>query len=369
MAEILDLMGLEPNIPPTDFGVYTTAISAPPKFGKSTWCTLYEKPLILDFEEGTKGKVVYRVQVAKWTDVKKYIRQLAKEPKLKEKYKTICFDTVNYALEGCKQYIMDEYQANHPDKLIDTFNKIPYGGGKELLAKEFKGEINKLKRAGYGIVLVSHIKDKMFDKETELERTKTVPDLSDSERNLISAMADFLLLGEFETEVIEPAKKDSNGKVIKEAITETKRVLYLRTNEKAESGFRWDDCPEKIAFDFEVFKEVFKEAVENEIEKGKLKFSISDKKVNEIRTNLDSLKKREEESAINEENIKDKIETDEINLKELVIKIQEKAKELRSEKIEIKKIKEAIGNEGKTNTIKTVEEAQTVLDKLEALKK
>jgi len=367
MAEILDLMGLEPNIPPTDFGVYTTAISAPPKFGKSTWCTLYENPLILDFEEGTKGKVVYRVQVAKWTDVKKYIRQLAKEPKLKEKYKTICFDTVNYALEGCKQYIMENYQADHPEKLIDTFNKIPYGGGYELLAKEFKGEINKLKRAGYGIVLVSHIKDKIYDKETESEHTKTVPDLSDKERNLISAMADFLLLGEFETEIIEPAKKDSNNKVIKEAIIETKRVLYLRTNEKAESGFRWDNCPEKIPFDFETFKEVFKEAVEKEIEEGKKKFSITDKKAEEIKANLDSLRKREEEFAIEEENIKDIIEHDGKELKVVIASIQDMAKELRDNKIPVKAIKEAIGNNGKTDEIKTLEQARAVLDNLMAL--
>ena len=139
MLEILNLMELEPNIPPTDFGVYTTSLAAPPKFGKSTWCTLYDKPLIYDFEEGTKGRVVYRVPVAKWTDVKKYNRQLAKEPKLKEKFNTICFDTVNYALEACKQYIMEQYQSNHPDKIIDTFNKIPYGGGHELLLKNLKG--------------------------------------------------------------------------------------------------------------------------------------------------------------------------------------------------------------------------------------
>ena len=374
MADVLDLGSLEPNIPPTDFGLYTTSLAAPPKFGKSTWCTLYSKPLIFDFEEGTMGKVVFRVPIAKWAEVKKYIRQLVSKPELKEKYNTICFDTVNYALEGCKQYIIDNYQSDHPEKLIDTFNKIPYGGGNELLSKEFKGEINKLKRAGYGIVLVSHIKDKTFGKETENEYSKTVPDLTDKERNMISAMADFLLIGDFETSTLEAAKKNDKDKVIKDAVVETKRVLYLRTNESAEAGFRWPGCPEKIPFDFDEFKRVFSEAVMEEIEQGKDKFKLSDSKITDIRNSLDLRRETEQLASVEEELSKDKLEKEKersekekAELDDIVINIMALAKELQANNTDVKAINKIL--DGDPRSLTSVDKAKDILDKLGALEK
>jgi hypothetical protein len=248
---------------------------------------------------------------------------------------------------------MEQYQTNHPEKIIDTFNKIPYGGGHELLAKEFKDEINKLKRAGYGIVLVSHIKDKIFDKDSEQEHTKTVPDLSDKERNLISAMADFLLLGDFETEIIEPAVRDGNDKVIKEAVTDTRRVLYLRTNEKAESGFRWDDCPATIDFDFDEFKKVFQQAVSKEIERGKVKFGISDDKAKEIEESMEKIKQEKQAEVVKEEQEKDVKETNQEDLKNSIKAVQAKAKDLKAKGFDVNTIKEIIGKQKISQQLKS----------------
>lgn len=365
MADVFNLVDLEPNIPPTDFGIYTTMLSASPKFGKSEWCTLYNRPLIYDFEEGTMGKVVYRVPITKWSQVKNYNRQLVRNPDLKEKYRTICFDTVNYALELCKQYIMDQYQSDHPDKMIDTFNKIPYGGGHELLSKEFKNEINKLKRAGYGIVFVCHIKEKVFDKDTESEHSKTVPDLSDRERNLLSAMADFLLLGDFETEIIKAAIKDNNGKVIQPAITETNRILYIRTNEKAESGFRWQNVPEKIPFEFNAFKSVFEEAVMEEIERGKEKFNLSDEKIQEIKNNLIIHNEKERKEIIKSEIEKDLKEQEVEELKDIVGKIKNKAKELQGNGVAVKVINKVLN--GNPDKLTSNDEANKILKGLNEL--
>jgi hypothetical protein len=358
MADVLDLMSLEVNIPSRDFGTYCTSLSAPPKYGKSEFCTKFDKPLIFDFEEGTKGKVVYRVQVTTWQEVKKYVKQLTKEPKLKEKYKTICFDTTNYALEACKQYVMAEYQANNPEKLIDTFNKIPYGGAHELLSKEFKATINSLKKAGYGIVLVSHVKDKTFDKDSEQEHTKTVPDLSDRERNLISAMADFLLLGEFELETLSSAEFDGKGKVIKEAIVKTNRVLYLRTNEEAEAGFRWEDVPERIPFDYDTLQEVFIKAVDNEIKTGKKKFGLSDEKAEEIRERLDEQKIQEEQEAFEYQDIEE--------LKSEIIALIRSKKD---EGVKVSEIKNCLDGLSvkEVNSLADIDRIKTILDNLNSL--
>jgi len=355
---VLDLSTLEVNIPSRDFGEYSISLAAYPKFGKSEFCTKFEKPLIFDFEEGTKGKVTFRVQITKWSEVKGYIKQLTKEPSLKERYRTVCFDTTNYALEACKSWCIDQYMDLNPAKIISTFNEIPWGGGWEMLTKEFKTEINKLKRAGYGVVLVSHIKDKIFDKETEAEHTKTVPDLSDKERNMISAIADFLLLGEFERETIEPAVRDGN-KVVKEAVIKTNRVLYLRTTESAEAGFRWGSSkiPEKIPFDFNTLKNIFSMAVESEIADGLEKFGLTEEKADEIRKNIDAEKLRDEEESFKE------------NLSELLAQITNLLKTLKASGVKVADMKDVLAplEVKDPNKVDNVELANKVIKALESL--
>ena len=352
----VDLMTLEVNIPSRDFGAYTTFLSAPPKIGKSEFCTYFDKPLILDFEEGTAGKVVFRVQISKWSEVKNYVKQLTKNPDLKERFQTICIDTVNYALEACKQWCIETFMDNNPTKIITTFNEIPWGGGWEMLTKEFKTEINKLKRAGYGVILVSHIKDKSVDKDTESERMKTIPDLSDKERNMISAMADFLLLGENETEVLEPAIKDGN-KVVKEAVTKTNRILNLRTSESVEAGFRWKNCPDKIPFDFNALQKVFSIAVEKEIADGLEKFGLTEKRADEIRKNIDAEKIRDEEESFKED------------LSELLSQIANLLKNLKANGVKVAEIKDVLAplEVKDPNKVDNVELANKVIKALESL--
>lgn len=216
--------------------------------------------------------------------------------------------------------------------------------------------INNLKRAGYGVVLVAHIKDKVFNKDTDTEYIKTVPDLTDRERNIISAMADFLLLGNFETEIVEPAKKNDEGKIIKEAVVKTKRVLYLRTNENTEAGFRWKNVPEKIPFDFKEFKKVFSEAVQEEIEHGKKKFGLSNDETNSIREKLDEIKQQEEREIFEQE-----------KLQEIIQDIIATAKEKKNQNVDPNKINEIITLYGDIRKVQDIEKAKEVLEKLKSL--
>jgi hypothetical protein len=55
-----DLEALELNIPSMDFGTYTTMLSAPPKYGKTEFCTKFERPLILDFEKSIEFLITSR---------------------------------------------------------------------------------------------------------------------------------------------------------------------------------------------------------------------------------------------------------------------------------------------------------------------
>lgn len=350
---LINLHELELNIPTTNFGEFSTLIAGQPKIGKSEFCTKFDKPLILDFEEGTKGKVVYRIPVKKWTEVKQVVRQLTSDLSLKDKYQTVCFDTVNYAFGALKQYAMDTYQEG-TDKVIDTFNKIPYGGGWEILENEFKTIVNNLKRAGYGVVFVAHIKDKTYNRDLEDEYTKTVPDLTDRERNIVSAMVDFLLTAGFEIEIVEPAVKNKEGKIIKSAVINNKRILYLRTNNNVEAGFRWANVPEKIDFDYDELKKVFEIAVREEIETGKEKYGLSDKKVKDL-TKQKEKERIEEEQKIVEEN----------KLEDVVQQIMELAKQKKSDGVKAKEINAIL--QGDPRKLTDLGQAQSILEELNKL--
>jgi len=350
---LINLHELELNIPTTNFGEFSTLIAGQPKIGKSEFCTKFDKPLILDFEEGTKGKVVYRIPIKKWIEVKQVVKQLTSDLTLKEKYQTVCFDTVNYTFSALKQYAMDTYQEG-TDKVIDTFNKIPYGGGWEILENEFKTTVNNLKRAGYGVVFVAHIKDKTYNRDLEDEYTKIVPDLTDRERNIVSAMVDFLLTAGFETEIVEPAVKNKDGKIVKSAVINNKRILYLRTNNNVEAGFRWANVPEKIDFDYDELKKVFEAAVKEEIEMGKEKYGLSDKKVKDLAKQKEK-ERIEEEKKIVEEN----------KLEDIIQEIMSISKQKQSEGVKGKTIKEVLNGDPRKYT--DIGQAEEILKQVQNL--
>lgn len=356
----IDLETLEVNIPSINFGEYTTLLSGPPKSGKTEFCTEYDKSLILDFEQGSKGKVVYRVPIQKWIEVKQLVRQLITNEQLKLKYNTICFDTMNYAFPALKKYAINLYQQEHTDKDITSFNKIPYGGGWQILEEEIKDVINSLKRVGYGIVLVAHIKEKTFNRNTSGEYEKTVPDLSDRERNIISAMADFLLLAKFETEIIEPAVLDGE-KVIKDAIVKTNRVLYLRTNENVEAGFRWKNVPEKIPFQIEALKKVFTNAVLEEIETGKKKYELTDEKTEKINEKF----RKENELRQQQEFKEQRKQEEEHKLEEIKKEIIDTANNKFKEGITKEVINKAFAGDPKQLT--SLDEANAMLERVKNL--
>lgn len=75
-----------------------------------------------------------------WSSFKLVLRQLDSK-EAKEKFKTICIDTVGIAFDLCEQFIC---QQNAVRKIGD----IPYGGGYTLLSKEFESALRKITMMG-----------------------------------------------------------------------------------------------------------------------------------------------------------------------------------------------------------------------------
>lgn len=111
------------------------------KIGKTTFCCQSDKALILATEIGTNAQSGAMVQpIQKYADFKLVLRQLEK-PEAKEKFNTICIDTIGILYDLCEQYIC---QQNGVSKI----NEVPYGGAYSQLSKEFESSLRKITMMG-----------------------------------------------------------------------------------------------------------------------------------------------------------------------------------------------------------------------------
>lgn len=164
----IDLLSIQPNTISRDLRSKYVLLSGAPKIGKTEFCTQAPDALILAFEIGTNARPGAMVQtVTKWSEFKIILRQLEK-PEVKEKFSTICIDTIGICYDLCEQFICAQ---NSVMKIGD----IPYGGGYTQLSKEFESSLRKITMLGYGLIVTSHLKE-TFDDEGHLISAK--PDLN-----------------------------------------------------------------------------------------------------------------------------------------------------------------------------------------------
>lgn len=117
----IDLLSIQPSVISKDLREKYILLAGEPKIGKTEFCTQAPDALILAFEKGTNARPGAMVQpIEKWSEFKQVLRQLEKA-EVKEKFATICIDTVGIAYDACDQFIC---QQNGVQKIGD----IPYGG-------------------------------------------------------------------------------------------------------------------------------------------------------------------------------------------------------------------------------------------------
>ena len=148
----IDLLNLKPSVISKDLREKYLLLAGAPKIGKTEFCSLAPDALILAFEMGTNARPGVLVQpIEKWTDFKLALRQLEK-PEAKEKFATICIDTVGIAYDLCEKFICQ--QAG-----VQKIGDIPYGGGYSALSKEFETSLRKITMLGYGLIMTCHLKE------------------------------------------------------------------------------------------------------------------------------------------------------------------------------------------------------------------
>lgn len=234
---------MEPVRDAQNFSGVFTLIYGDPKIGKSTLASTFPDAFFIATEAGLRFLNVMKEPCGDWQKFKDIVKAL-REPKYKERYKTIVIDTVDLLYQACMDFVCEENNMTYP---ADE----EWGKGWAKVRDEFQKGMRHLTAEGYGVVLISHTK------VTEVEIRgrkvpKTVPTFSGSARRVIMPLVDYIFY--IANDVDNPES--------------TIRRIYCRNTIQFECGTRQKHFPEAIdEVSYDGLQEAFlqAEAIEREL--------------------------------------------------------------------------------------------------------
>ncbi|MFC1745778.1 ATP-binding protein [Candidatus Riflebacteria bacterium] len=217
-------------------------VYGPIKIGKSTFCSQMEDPLFLATEPGLNALNVFQHNIPSWSEFLKVCLELTKD-KSKERFQNIIIDTIDNLYAFCREDVLGKAGVDHESDL-------GYGKGWSLVNTEFERVIKKLCLLGYGVVFISHSKEKEMDSRIG-KYAKTVPSLSNSAAQAIMGLSDLVLLF-----ISEPVK-DKKGDMIETSVIKTRPSKFY------DAGSRWP-LPDDIPLNYSAFKEAYQNSNKEE---------------------------------------------------------------------------------------------------------
>lgn len=242
MAMVVDLLAIQPQVISRDLRSKYLLLAGAPKIGKTEFCTLAPDALVLAFEIGTNARPGAMIQkIDTWGTFKSVLRQLEKA-EVKQKFSTVCIDTVTIAYDLCEQFICAQ---NGVQKIGD----IPYGGGYAALSKEFDSALRKITMLGYGLILTCHLKENTDD-DGKIIGYK--PDLNNRCLKVVNGLVD--IIG------VITQTWDEKG--------ESHRWIQTRSTPTITAGSRYKYLAPRIPFGYQEFLNALGEAIDKEQELG-----------------------------------------------------------------------------------------------------
>ena len=239
---LVDILNIQPQVISRDLRSKFLLLAGPPKIGKTEFCTMAPDALILAFEVGTNARPGAMVQkIDTWSTFKLVLRQLDK-PEAKEKFSTICVDTVGIAYDLCEKFICA--QAG-----VQKIGDIPYGGGYAQLSKEFDDALRKITMMGYGLIMTCHLKENADD-DGKIIGYK--PDLNNRCLKIVNGLVD----------IIGVITQSWNEK------GESERWIQTRATPTITAGSRYKYLASRIPFGYQEFLKALGEAIDKEQELG-----------------------------------------------------------------------------------------------------
>ena len=224
--------------PKTDLSDFTTLIYGQTKIGKSTLASRFPEALFLATEPGLNALDAYQIPITSWQELLAAARDVAGG---NHQFRTVVIDTADNAYKYCEEYVCAQEQIRHP-------NDLEYGKGAAFVNNEFQRVLTKLAALPYGLILISHAKEKEVKTPTG-KYMKTAPTLPGGAYKIILGMADMVLYCDME----EVAAAE--GKIAQRRVIHTKPTIYY------EAGDRTGLLPETLPLSYQKFFEAFQESL------------------------------------------------------------------------------------------------------------
>lgn len=238
----MSLLDLKPHEVSRDLRGYSVLFYGTPKSGKTTTASKFPGALLLAFEKGYNALPgVFAQPINSWGEFKKLFSEL-KTPEVQKKFQTIVIDTADIAYAYCEKYICNREN-------VDAIGDIPYGKGYNLVGTEFDECIRKILQLNYGLVLISHAKDKTFKDENGEEFNQIVPTLDTRGRNICERTCD--IIGYSTVVNTEEGPKTK---------------LFMRATPRYMAGSRFAYIPESIDFNYENLVNAIATAIDKQAE-------------------------------------------------------------------------------------------------------
>lgn len=260
----INLMNLQVNVPKVRLEDYVFTIYGRPKAGKST---LFAKlvnefygdvnaGLLIGFERGFNALKVVAQPCDEFSDFIEIVDQL-EEGHGKLPFKFVAIDTIDVMYKQAVSYVLKR-ESRKDGKKYQAVNDIPWGKGHEYIEIEISTQLDRIKRLGLGLFMITHDKDKKFESREGVSYDKTTCSLPDRIRNTILNMSDFINFIDIAKE-----KDELLGKLI------DKRYIYFRADgSDLEAGSRFENVPNRIEYDEKLFIKTFENAVKSSLEDG-----------------------------------------------------------------------------------------------------
>lgn len=235
------LLQIKPHEVSRDLSGYSVLLYGTPKSGKTTIASKFPKALVFAFEKGYSAiPGIMAMPINKWSEFRGFLSDLD-EPETKEMYKTIVIDTADIAYDYCTEYILNREGA-------ETMKDIPYGGGYQMVMKEFDKCIRRILQMDYGLVLISHSQDVTLKDQNDNEYQQMMPTLDKRGRLVCERTCDIIGLTR---PVTEP-----DGRVV------TK--MFMRETPRFVAGSRFRYTPDVIDLSYENLVNAIKDAIDKE---------------------------------------------------------------------------------------------------------
>ncbi|MCR8994584.1 ATP-binding protein [Brevibacillus laterosporus] len=263
---MINVLNIQPNQPRAILFDYIFLVYGVGKAGKTTlfyklaqtdYIGGLDKALLIGFEKGFKAlRGIHAVAVPSenpeekrgaWEQFQEVVGQLV-ENRGKVSYKFIAFDTLDYMYKYATEYIIKRERIARKDAKIKAINDVPWGQGHVMVEEEVDKQIKRLVNAGYGLFMITHDKEKKIELKNGQSYDKTTVTLPERARNLFVNMSDFIIYISIDKEVV-------NG------LVNENRYIHFRSDGDIEAGSRFENVPNKIEYDVDLFLETFEKAV------------------------------------------------------------------------------------------------------------